>query len=113
MLDKCKYTFLSGKKKGIACSKSCNGDYCPFHKRVMNKRKEAAAKISKKKTIVAPCSHILTRGPRKGQTCGNKSLSYTILPHQQFCKAHEKWSDNFKKKPVCIPIPQTNNVVTI
>ena len=112
LLDKCKYTFLSGKKKGNPCSKACNGDYCPFHKRLMNKRKQLAIKKSKKK-IGVPCSHILKRGPRKGQTCGKKSLPYTILPHQQFCKAHEKWSDNFKKKPVCIPVPQTNNVVTI
>ena len=34
---------------------------------VINKRKEAAKKYLKKKIIVAPCSHILTRGPRKGQ----------------------------------------------
>ena len=44
---------------------------------------------------------------------GKKSLKYTITPTSQFCKAHEKWSVNYKKKPVCIPIPQTNNVVTI
>lgn len=113
MLDKCKYTFLSGKRKGIACSKSCNGDYCPFHKRVINKRKEAVTKISKKKTIQAPCNHILTRGPRKGEICGKKSLKYTITPISQFCKAHEKWSVNYKKKTVCIPIPQANNIVTI
>lgn len=107
MLDKCKYTFISGKNKGNYCSKSCNGEYCPFHKRIMLKRKEAAIKISKKKKNYIPCNHILKRGPRKGQTCGKKSLKYTITPTQQFCKAHEKWSDNF------IPIPKENIVVTI
>ena len=45
----------------------------------MNKRKEAVTKISKKKIIAVPCNHILTRGPRKGQICGKKSLQYTIL----------------------------------
>ena len=113
MLDKCKYTFLSGKRKGVCCSKSCNGDFCPFHKRVMNKREKALLNKAKKKTIHPPCNHILTRGSRKGQPCGKKSLKYTITPTQQFCKAHEKWSVNYKKKPVCIPVPQTNNVVTI
>ena len=112
LLDKCKYVYLSGKKKGLNCSKACNGDFCNFHRRVMNKRKKAVLKISKKKAIV-PCNHILKRGPRKGQLCGKKSLKYTITPTQQFCKAHEKWSVNFNKKPVCIPVPQTNNVVTI
>tara|TARA_B100001758_G_scaffold105802_1_gene90681 strand:- start:8248 stop:8937 length:690 start_codon:yes stop_codon:yes gene_type:complete len=113
MLDKCKYTFLSGKRKGFACSKSCNGNYCSFHKRIMNKREKALLNKVKKKTIQAPCNHILTRGPRKGEICGKKSLKYTITPISQFCKAHEKWSVNYKKKPVCIPVPQTNNVVTI
>lgn len=110
MLDKCKYTFLSGKRKGISCSKSCNGDYCPFHKRVMNKRQKALLDKAKKKTIHVPCNHILTRGPRKGEICGKKSLKHTITPTQQFCKAHEKWSPNFKKKPNVLI---TNNIVTI
>ena len=59
------------------------------------------------------CNAILKSGKRKGEICGKKSLKYTITPTQQFCKAHEKWSDNFKNKPVCIPIPETNIVVTI
>ena len=47
--DECIYTFSSGKRKGLACGKKCNGKYCTSHQRIMIKRAEKKLEKEKKK----------------------------------------------------------------
>ena len=47
--DKCIYTFSSGKRKGLACGKKCNGKYCISHEKIMIKRAEKQLEKEKKK----------------------------------------------------------------
>ena len=47
--DECIYTFSSGKRKGLACGKKCNGKYCTSHQRIMIKRAEKQIEKEKKK----------------------------------------------------------------
>ena len=47
--DKCCYIFASGKRKGLACSKKCNGKYCLSHTRIMEKREKKKLEKEKKK----------------------------------------------------------------
>jgi len=44
MLDKCSYKFKSGKRKGKACNKYCNGTYCSSHLAYMKKHSEKEKK---------------------------------------------------------------------
>ena len=50
-VNKCKYSFLSGKKKGMVCNKDCSGEYCFQHMRIIEKRKKKQEKTMKNEVI--------------------------------------------------------------
>tara|TARA_B100001057_G_C22856205_1_gene952762 strand:+ start:637 stop:1269 length:633 start_codon:yes stop_codon:yes gene_type:complete len=84
MPNKCKQILKSGKRKGEMCGKPCFGDYCSFHKKYNNKKKEKTVKIKNKIT----CKHIIKRGKRKGEVCGKKLTGkYVDLC---YCASHWK-----------------------
>ena len=47
--DECSYTFASGKRKGLICSKKCSGKYCLSHTKIMEKREKKRLEKEKKK----------------------------------------------------------------
>ena len=47
--DNCSYIFSSGKRKGLACGKKCNGKYCTSHNRIIEKREKKKLEKEKKK----------------------------------------------------------------
>mgnify|MGYP001499998453 FL=1 len=84
MPNKCKQILKSGKRKGEMCGKSCFGNYCSFHKKCNDRKKEKTVKIKNK--II--CKHIIKRGKRKGEVCGKKLIGkYVDLC---FCASHWK-----------------------
>ena len=46
--NKCRYVFLSGKKKGNECGCGCFETFCPRHKKIVEKRKKKQAEQKKK-----------------------------------------------------------------
>jgi len=101
----CEYTFLSGKRKGLNCSKPCYGKYCNNHKNIIEKRngKKYHSKLNEPLCLAAT---------KKGTPCKRKATNKFL------CTQHAKIQ--FKKKPkpdyinsTCIPVPTTNVVVTI
>tara|TARA_B100000035_G_scaffold306156_1_gene307872 strand:- start:3239 stop:3868 length:630 start_codon:yes stop_codon:yes gene_type:complete len=83
MPNKCKYIFLSGKKKNTTCNKSCLNEYCNTHKKIMDKR---ANKINQSINIPT-CQYIFKRGKNKGMSCKCKKL----FNNSTHCKTHYKY----------------------
>lgn len=46
--NKCRYVFLSGKKKGNECGSGCFETFCLRHKKIVDKRKKKQAELKKK-----------------------------------------------------------------
>lgn len=82
--NKCKYMFVSGKRKNQPCNKGCIGMFCSGHEKHKHKYDENGNLkiVSKmKNTIVHDpnnpgCLHTMLRGKRKGELCGKKARKY-------------------------------------
>lgn len=89
----CKYIFISGKNKGIQCSKPSFGDYCTRHIKYKNTQNKPTHDCQDKNvnTIInskQSCCAILMSGKRKGQICGAKSKVFYNDKH--YCGKHFK-----------------------
>ena len=101
----CEYAFLSGKRKGLKCSKPCYGKYCNNNKKIIEKRN--GKKIHSK--LNEPLCLAVTK---KGTPCKRKATNKFL------CSQHAKKLYEKKPKPnylnsTCIPAPTTNVVITI
>ena len=70
--NKCKYKFLSGKRKGLECGKECNGEYCLRHKKqIENKPLVIDAFLAKdvKSKDKKICCAIIKHGKNAGKQC--------------------------------------------
>jgi len=100
----CGYTFISGKKNGLICSKPCYGNYCNNHKNIIAKRngKKYHSKINE---------HPCLATTKKGTPCKR------IATNKFLCSQHAKMVHQKKTvknaHDLNINIPQTNVVVTI
>ena len=63
----CSVLLKSGKRKGLACGKSCYEKYCPLHIKILHNQANASFKTKINTDI---CEAILKSGKRKGQKCG-------------------------------------------
>ena len=113
-LNKCGYTFISGKKKGVACNKNCHGKYCPQHLKIIEKRKEKEKETQKKqeklkktkihknekiKPLKFMCCHNFTRGKNKGKQCEKMILYNESTKNNNgkyYCKNHKNLKINLK-----------------
>lgn len=116
---KCAYLFLSGKKKGKPCNKSCYSKYCNQHFKIIEKKKSKVESKSKGKSktnskissittntvlenIVIPnnkirCQHVFTRGARKNHQCKyiiHKNDGYKNTNNKYYCKTHKNLKIN-------------------
>ena len=138
--NKCVYTYLSGKRKGSHCAKSCMNKYCTNHEKIMKIRLEKQKEKEKEKkkkntqeniknlvnnafiqqqgpvTLSGKCVYVFKRGKNKGSQCSCKKIYKEGL-----CKRHHKLV--FKKQNVhilnainnfdenlCITIPMDGNL---
>lgn len=73
--NKCKYVFMSGKRKGLTCDKACLYDYCSRCSRVIEKRelrKKLSGEVSsscKNEILKQTCGVIINSGKNKGKAC--------------------------------------------
>ena len=98
--NRCKYVYLSGKRKGTSCGKKCFNEYCEAHEKIMlkrenkqlikekqklekeqqnllkqlNKKTHANVKIYEQsvKTGIPTCHWLYKRGKKKGMRCSCK-----------------------------------------
>ena len=84
MPNNCKAIFKSGKRKGEMCGKPCYGEYCSFHKKIIDKKKKNKVK-AKPKLI---CEHVIKKGKRKGENCGKKLIGKYVAIC--YCASHYK-----------------------
>ena len=113
MENKCGYIFVSGKKKGTVCNKSCCEKYCSSHSKIIEKRlnkekeKEDSSNSNQNEIILTPttCKYIFKRGKNKGCQCSVKKLFKDGL-----CKQHYK---NKQKKESKMITSSQNIVITV
>ena len=100
----CGYTFISGKRKGLKCSKSCYGKYCNNHKNIIEKRN--GKKYHSKLNEPPCCASTKIGTPCKRKACGSMKI---------MCSQHAKMLQQGKevKSALECQIPPTNVVVTI
>ncbi len=132
MANKCKYTYISGKRKGTSCGKKCFNKYCTAHEKIMLKRETKKLekeqekllkqltnatqniKIEKeqKKTGIPTCHWIYKRGKKKGMRCSCKkpfpSPPMDLINTPWYCKAHHKLL--FKKQHALNTINSTHTL---
>ena len=105
--NKCSYTFLSGKRKGLPCDKPCIDKFCKNHKAIMDKRAIKKSYNKKKKlneefansplaNVIIDlsneeynntCAYVFKRGKNKGKHCSCKKL----FNYSTHCKKHYKY----------------------
>ena len=94
--NNCLYKYVSGKRKGNPCSKSCFEKYCNNHTKIMKnrlkKQKEKSTNIiltnainHQNLIINVKCAYKFKRGMKKGQNCLCKKIYKDNL-----CKTHHK-----------------------
>ena len=86
IINKCSYTFKSGKNKGVCCGKSAiyfeNNYYCTQHKQYASKQKLNKDNSNKSEMR---CNAILKTGKNKGSQCKCKAIE-----NSEYCKRHNK-----------------------
>ena len=99
--NRCKYVYMSGKRKGTECGKKCFDKYCDGHGKIIESREAKKALKQKQKQeklqnkiISTPCNHILTRGKNKGLHCQCK------LYKEGYCKRHYKQYCIIQHQPI-------------
>jgi len=97
----CEYTFISGKRKNLKCSKPCYGKYCNNHKNIIAKRngKKVHSKLNEP---------LCSASTKKGTPCKRKAVGNVKI----LCSQHYKMLHQGKMLYKC-KIPPTNVVVTI
>ena len=101
----CKYTFVTGNRKGKQCNEPCNGNHCKRHVKILEKKNKLSA--FKKElnhphadmtedeildNIVTQCTAVLKTGKNKGSNCKVKEFKNGL------CKRHyEAYLLNEKK----------------
>ena len=123
--NKCKYSYLSGKRKGQCCERKCFNTYCDAHAKIIESReakkilkeKKKLEKLSKqlnkveKKTDIPTCHWIYKRGKKKGMRCSCKkpfpSPPMDLINTPWYCKSHHKLV--FKKQHSLNTLFETNN----
>jgi hypothetical protein len=97
--NNCLYKYISGKRKGKTCSKSCFKKYCINHGKIIKNRLEKQKEKEKstnntlttyilnhQNLIIKPaCSYKFKRGKKKGTPCSCKKIYKDDL-----CKTHHK-----------------------
>ena len=94
--NNCLYKYISGKRKGKSCSKSCFNKYCNNHSRIikirLEKQKEKSTNIiltnainHQNLIIKSSCSYEFKRGKKKNTRCSCKKIYKDGL-----CKTHHK-----------------------
>ena len=80
--DLCKAIFKSGLRKGTACNKPCEENYCKRHKNYESKKTTAM-------TNIILCQTVLRYGKRKGNKCLHR-----CRPNHATCFRHLSKKDN-------------------
>ena len=83
----CSVLLKSGKRKGIACGKSCYEKFCPMHIKILNKYNKSFTTIK--------CEAILKSGKRKGEKC-NCNLNSKKNKDNKRCGKHLKLIKDIK-----------------
>tara|TARA_B100000902_G_scaffold162469_1_gene157780 strand:- start:386 stop:1156 length:771 start_codon:yes stop_codon:yes gene_type:complete len=138
--NKCKYTYLSGKRKGTSCGKNCFNKYCDAHNKIMLKRENKQLikekkqlekeqqnllkqltnakqniKIKEEKTGIPTCHWLYKRGKKKGMRCSCKkpfpSPPMDLINTPWYCKAHHKLVFKQENKIINTINNTTQNVV--
>ena len=136
--NSCKYTYKSGKKKGLACGIKCTGDYCNKCNKIMIRRKEKEELIKQKQkqknivkdkytetVVINPiqnakinvtikknlCQYIFKKGKHKGSICGCSVYGNTsyCLKHYNYLK---KKNTNKSKTKTNKKIPKKQSKIT-
>jgi hypothetical protein len=128
MANKCKYTYISGKRKGTSCGKKCFNKYCTAHEKIMIKRETKKLEKEQEKLLkqltnvkenvnkkcIPTCKYVYKRGKKKGMQCSCKkpfpSPPMDLKNFPWYCKTHHK--QVFKKHPSTPNLTQ-NLVITV
>ena len=131
MANKCKYTFISGKRKGTSCGKKCFNKYCTAHEKIMIKRETKNLEKEQEKLLkqltnvkenvnkkcIPTCKYVYKRGKKKGTQCSCKKPfipPMDLINFPWYCKTHHK--QVFKKQHNTIttsPNLTQNLVITV